>query len=668
MYTCEICGKTVNTSRSYLLDGKNVCRSCQLTASHIKKYGSLEAYRESKRLATEKTCQERYGTTNVSQVKEVQDKKVQTSLERYGTESPNQAQVVKDKKRGSSLEHYGTEYTLQAKEVRDKIKETSLSRYGVPCTLQSEESLEKIKNFNLRTHGTEHHNQSPIVKERNKLKFLEEYGVESIFQVPEVKAKIEATNLERYGVVNPLENKDIQDKCRNTLEERYGVSHSFEEGPIRDKASQTVKDRYGVNSYSQTQEYKDKYISTSLERYNVPNPMQSEEILNKVKSTNLERYGSECVFQSDYAKELIAKKRYEVRNSEEHILTRISKAEEAYELSYVRHFRRPSDNETVIIYKCKLCGDEVTFCQKDDPRHPYCHSCSSKGQSIQESEIKKFLTDLLPNDLLLMHNRSILHGKELDFYLPSHHLAIEFDGTYWHDGVDNSYKFEECKKSGIRLIRITEYDWWQRREKIQSLLKSALGIYDVKLGARKCTVKPISTEEYRTFMEDYHLQGYAPASVKLGLFYNDKLIQVEGYGTYRYSDKDSAPEWELIRECSLPGYQIFGGKSKIQAYFIENYNPTSILSYCHKDKFSGKSYEACGYKLIKETSPGYLYYRDGYEYSRIVFQKYKMESLVGTLLDSFDPELTEFENMDLNDYSRLYDYGNYVYLWEVNNV
>ena len=57
-------------------------------------------------------------------------------------------------------------------------------------------------------------------------------------------------------------------------------------------------------------------------------------------------------------------------------------------------------------------------------------------------------------------NREILNGLELDIYIPSQNVAIEYDGVYWHDN-ENAIEREKrknllCKNNNIKLIRIRE--------------------------------------------------------------------------------------------------------------------------------------------------------------------------------------------------------------------
>ncbi len=48
---------------------------------------------------------------------------------------------------------------------------------------------------------------------------------------------------------------------------------------------------------------------------------------------------------------------------------------------------------------------------------------------------------------------------ELDIYIPSIDVAIEYDGSYWHKSklLGDNEKNARAKKAGIKLIRIREH-------------------------------------------------------------------------------------------------------------------------------------------------------------------------------------------------------------------
>ena len=284
-----------------------------------------------------------------------------------------------------------------------------------------------------------------------------------------------------------------------------------------------------------------------------------------------------------------------------------------------------------------------------------CRKCGIEGRPVintskAEKEIVEFIKSIYFGEIIT-NDRKILNGKEIDIYIPDLNLAFEYDGTFWHNNINNSYKFEECKAKGIRLIRITESEWITINNKIKNFIKSSFGVFDKKFFARKCEIKEINNIAYRNFCEENHLQGYAIATIRLGLFYKDELIQIMGF-----SKLGQEYEYEIIRECSKQEYYIIGGKGKLLKYFEINYKPKFLISYCEKNKFSGDSYLKLGFRLDKENQSDYNYYKGKQKLSRQDCQK--------SLFETFDENLSEWENMSNNGYMRLFDYGNYVFIKE----
>ena len=192
--------------------------------------------------------------------------------------------------------------------------------------------------------------------------------------------------------------------------------------------------------------------------------------------------------------------------------------------------------------------------------------------------------------------------------------------------------------------------WAFNQEKIKSLIKSALGIFDVRLYARKCTIKEISSAEYKEFLELYHLQGAVNSSVRYGLFYKDELVSVIGFGKSRFKKG----EIELHRYCVKAGYQIVGGFSKLIKHACKEHQIKEFISYIDLAHFNGTGYKKAGFKKIEVTQPSYIYIRGDEIKSRMQCQKHKLEAF----LEEYDPNLSEYENMLLNDWDRVYDCGN----------
>lgn len=63
-----------------------------------------------------------------------------------------------------------------------------------------------------------------------------------------------------------------------------------------------------------------------------------------------------------------------------------------------------------------------------------------------------------------------------------------------------------------------------------------------------------------------------------------------------------------INEISIrKKYQVIGGASKLFSYFIKNYSPSSIISYCNLSKMSGNVYEKLGFNLKEISNPNYVW-------------------------------------------------------------
>lgn len=79
---------------------------------------------------------------------------------------------------------------------------------------------------------------------------------------------------------------------------------------------------------------------------------------------------------------------------------------------------------------------------------------------------------------MIHSDRKTLEHFELDIYIPSLKLGVEYDGDYWHSLPKmvemDKRKNQECYRKGIKLIRIKESDWLKNQEEIKMKLKEIL--------------------------------------------------------------------------------------------------------------------------------------------------------------------------------------------------
>ena len=222
--------------------------------------------------------------------------------------------------------------------------------------------------------------------------------------------------------------------------------------------------------------------------------------------------------------------------------------------------------------------------------------------SHYEDEIVSWLKTITDSEIIAS-DRQVLNGKELDIYIPEKHLAIEFNGTYWHSDIykDKYYhqqKTFECAKQGIRLIHIFEYEWLDdnKKEKIKNIIANKISDSTVKIDANNTVIKVVTNEDTEDFLNKYHLDGYCNFDISLGLYYKDILVMIIALGL----DDD---KYEILRECTKENIRIIGGTQKLVSYFIETYKPTYITKYINIDKFTGNSYSKIGFKNNKIIEP-----------------------------------------------------------------
>ncbi len=119
-------------------------------------------------------------------------------------------------------------------------------------------------------------------------------------------------------------------------------------------------------------------------------------------------------------------------------------------------------------------------------------------------------------------------------------------------------------------------------------------------------------------------------------------------------------EYVCTRLCSILNTVVIGGASKLFKRFINDYKPLKIISFADRRYSAGGVYHKLGFSCVYNTSPNYFYCKGLRKiYSRVKFQKHKLSKI----LPVFDPLLTEAQNMFNNRYRRLWDAGNYKFVW-----
>ena len=112
-------------------------------------------------------------------------------------------------------------------------------------------------------------------------------------------------------------------------------------------------------------------------------------------------------------------------------------------------------------------------------RCPYCHP-SVKYRSLAEKKLFKYIKDGLGYADALHSYHEVIKPYELDIYVPSKKVAIEFNGICWHS-IENEttmdyhlYKTQRCEDAGVKLVHVWEDEWIRDEDSIKRFLKNVL--------------------------------------------------------------------------------------------------------------------------------------------------------------------------------------------------
>jgi len=281
---------------------------------------------------------------------------------------------------------------------------------------------------------------------------------------------------------------------------------------------------------------------------------------------------------------------------------------------------------------------------------PVCAVNKRNCTSVGEQQVAAFVEAL--GAQIIRNDRTVLSPQELDIYIPAHNLAIEYCGLYWHSeqlGKNKHYhkgKHDKCKQQGIQLLTIFEDEWANKRSQVERKLKSLLHVDVAATYARNCSVRVVDGNAKRTFFDDHHIQGNGPGSINLGLYHHDNLVACMSFIVQK--DKHY-----LNRYASST--RVVGGFSKLLKHFQRTTQWTQIVSFADQRWSNGNLYTSTGWVLDKTIPPDYSYTPQGSNHRAHKFN-YRRKYLP-TLLTSFVPELSEWENCKANNVLRIWDCG-----------
>jgi hypothetical protein len=296
-----------------------------------------------------------------------------------------------------------------------------------------------------------------------------------------------------------------------------------------------------------------------------------------------------------------------------------------------------------------------------------CPSCSNTF-SIGEMEIYQYLCDRIGKENIILHDRNILNGKEIDIFIPKLKIGIEYNGLYWHSEANSKgklyhiNKLNECNNKGINLIQIFEDEYLLNKELVLKKIEHILNIerFCPKIMARKCIIKEINNDIAKEFLIKNHIQGYSNTTISLGAYYQGILV-----GVMCFNKTGKVDEWVLNRFATDNKYICSGIGGKLFKYFKNHYSPIKVKSFADRRWTLNKDnnlYVKLGFTLTDVLKPEYRYINENNPKERIHKFNLRKKSLHRKYDLSMD--MTEKEMTQKLGYVKIWDCGLYKYEWK----
>lgn len=273
----------------------------------------------------------------------------------------------------------------------------------------------------------------------------------------------------------------------------------------------------------------------------------------------------------------------------------------------------------------KVCGEvfsgKASYFLLGEGHCPKCTTNISKD----EREIYEWVKGLCSDARQSVRDLGWI--SELDIFVPSKNVAVEFNGHYWHSlqamtrpGEDGkprmtrtkaqSYhknKTDVCEQHGVRLIHIWDYEWAddRRRKVLKNIIRGALGLLEERYYARECDVCAYEQssprwDELGEFFAQNNIQGNRGGSLVFTLEKNDRILMAYKFGRPSGGRAKQKYEYEMVRGASAPGVQVVGGATRLWNHFMKYVDPDSVVYYIDRNYFDGRSVEKLGGKFVSD--------------------------------------------------------------------
>lgn len=449
---------------------------------------------------------------------------------------------------------------------------------------------------------------------------------------------------------------------------------------INKKRAETNLERYGIECSAQRPEVIAKHQAwyakpenvaraveqvkaTSLERYGVANPMQHPEIAEKSRTNFLNKYGVDSVFNlpNTRAGAIVRNDDYKVTG---YLLTKgyertCSYAAGKKNMTILTPRSEYTGCSRTLRCKCNACGTEmdVTNLYRSSTTCRTCNPILPSWVSGEEKEVFDFITTELgiPGK---QADKSLISPYELDMVFPTHKIAVEYCGLYWHSeessGKDSTYhrnKMLRAGRAGYRLITVFSDEWTNTRDAVKGLLADAFGKHVMDFTGHSIIV--IDSADAMEFHRMFGVYEPENSDISFCIFMGGAPVSVMSLVAPRqvFSDDVIENKFRIINHTST-GVDNKTAMQLLIDHAFTVLRPESIS--CRLDMRWGNiaAHTAMGFNTASQDAAE-LWYVENH------LTRHHRKHFARPILLSAgaDPSLSDWDIMKMNKYDRIWDCG-----------
>lgn len=286
---------------------------------------------------------------------------------------------------------------------------------------------------------------------------------------------------------------------------------------------------------------------------------------------------------------------------------------------------------------------------------PHCPHKTSKA----EDTVREYIESL--GHEVQSSNRKVLKGKEIDIYIPSLKVGIEFNGVYWHSEgggkKDTQYhynKWSNCGKVGVELIQIWEDDWVNNPELVLKSLSRRLPFGSNTAPSGNLTTQTISRDSAEKFLQDNDISGFKEATHYHGSVNDNGEVQ-SVFALDQVGSKMHITQYVSNADAN-------GDLKELLHHAKETHGVNSFTVTVDNCTGEGSIYKNAGFIETKVEPANYKYLIRG---KRVFSAEYTSEKFRDSPALEWEDGLTEKELADLNGLNRIWDAGTTTYEFEI---